>query len=378
MPTIIDRYMLRQFLQVLAICFLSLAGLYVVIDAFNHLDHFVDYADAHGGLLATMGEFYAYRSLAFFDWMSGTLALVAAMFTVTWIQRHHEMTALMAAGIPRIRVLRPVLVAAIAVSILAAANRELVIPKTRQQLATDSKNLGGQREDSMQSRFDSQTDILLGGETIVFAEKKINHPNFVMPVGLDQYGRQLIAEEAVYVPPRNGAEGGYLLKGLTSPKVLLDQPSLELNGTPVVITPKDASWLGPNDVFVVSGVSFEFLAAGSTWRDYASTRELIQELRSPSTDLGADVRYAIHSRFMQPLLDTTLLFLGLPLVVTRGNRNPYFAIGLCVGVVALFMVAKLGCQSLCVTGWLPPPLAAWLPLMIFAPVAVFEASALNQ
>lgn len=378
MPTIIDRYMLRQYVQVLAICFMSMAGLYIVIDAFNHLDHFVDYADAHGGLLQTMGTFYAYRSLAFFDWMSGTLALVAGMFTVTWIQRHHEMTALMAAGIPRIRVLRPVLIAAVCVSAVAVANRELIIPGTRQQLATDSKNLGGQEEASMQSRFDSQTDILLGGETIVFADKKINRPNFVLPVGLDQYGRQLTAAEGRYLPPRDGMEGGYLLSGLTSPKVLLSEPSLTLDGKPVVITPKDASWLGPNDVFVVSGVSFEFLSAGSTWRDYASTRELIHELRSPSTDLGADVRYAIHSRLMQPFLDTTLLFLGLPLVVSRGNRNPYFAIGLCVGVVAMFMVVKLGCNSMCVNGWLQPPLAAWLPVMIFAPVAVILSNSLRQ
>jgi lipopolysaccharide export system permease protein len=253
-----------------------------------------------------------------------------------------------------------------------------VIPKTRQQLATDSKNLGGQQEAAMQSRFDSQTDILLGGETIVFAEKKINRPNFVLPVGLDQYGRQLTAAEARYLPARDGLESGYLLSGLTSPKVLLGEPSLQLNGKAVVITPKDAAWLGPNEVFVVSGVSFEFLSAGSTWRDYASTRELIHELRSPSTDLGADVRYAIHSRFMQPFLDTTLLFLGLPLVVSRGNRNPYFAIGLCVGVVALFMVVKLGCQSLCLTGWLQPPLAAWLPLMIFAPIAVILSNSLRQ
>jgi lipopolysaccharide export system permease protein len=378
MPTIIDRYMLRQFLQALAICFLSFAGLYIVIDAFNHLDHFVDYAGAHGGLLTTMGAFYAYRSLAFFDGMSGILALVAAMFTVTWIQRHHEMTALMAAGIPRLRVLRPVLIAAVCVSFLAMANRELVIPQTRQQLATDSKNLGGQLEAKMQSRFDSQSDVLLGGETIVFAERKINRPNFVLPVGLDHYGRQLTAAEARYLPARDGLDGGYLLSGLTAPKVLLSEPSLQLNGKPVIITPKDAAWLGPNDVFVVSGVSFEFLSAGSTWRDYASTRELIHELRSPSTDLGVDVRYAIHSRFMQPFLDTTLLFLGLPLVVSRGNRNPYFAIGLCVGVVALFMVVKLGCQSLCLTGWLQPPLAAWLPLMVFAPAAVLLSDSLRQ
>jgi lipopolysaccharide export system permease protein len=378
MPTIIDRYMLRQFVQVLAICFLSMAGLYIVIDAFNHLDHFVDYADAHGGLLPTMATFYAYRSLAFFDWMSGMLALVAAMFTVTWIQRHQELTALMAAGIPRLRVLRPVLIAAVCVSFIAVANRELVIPQTRQQLATDSKNLGGQQEADMQSRFDSQSDILLGGDKIVFATKKILRPNFVLPVGLDQFGRQLTAAEASYLPAREGMESGYLLKDVSAPKVLLTESSLVLNGRPVVITPKDATWLAKNELFVVSGVSFEFLSSGSTWRDYASTRELIHELRSPSTDLGADVRYAIHSRFMQPFLDTTLLFLGLPLVVSRGNRNPYFAIGLCVGIVALFMVVKLGCQSMCVTGWLQPPLAAWLPLMIFAPLAVILSNSLRQ
>jgi len=378
MPTIIDRYMLRQYLQVLMICFMSLAGLYIVIDGFGHLDHFVDYADKYGSLLATIGQYYAYRSLAFFDWMSGILALVAAMFTVTWIQRHHEMTALLAAGIPRLRVLRPVIYAAICVSLLAVANRELVIPQTREQLATDTKNLGGQQAAKMQSRFDSQTDVLIGGDTIVFADQKIVHPNFVLPLGLDQYGRQLTAAEARYLPEHDGRPGGYLLSGLTAPKVLLSQPALQLGDRPVVLTPTSAPWLGPNQVFVVSGVSFELLAAGSTWRDYASTRELIDELRRPSTDLGADVRYAIHSRLLQPMLDTTLLFLGLPLVVSRGNRNPYFAIGLCVGVVALFMVVKLSCHSLCLTGWLQPPLAAWLPLMVFAPVAVAMSGALQR
>ena len=52
---------------------------------------------------------------------------------------------------------------------------------------------------------------------------------------------------------------------------------------------------------------------------------------------GADVRVAIHSRVTQPLLDITLLFLGLPLVLSRENRNMYLAIGMCVGVVIAFM-----------------------------------------
>lgn len=376
--TIIDRYMLRQFLQVLAICFLSFTGLYVVIDAFGHLDHFVDYADAHGNLLGTIAEFYGYRTLALFDWISGILALVAAMFTVTWIQRHQEMTALLAAGVPRMRVLRPLIVAVFVVSLLAAANREFVIPQTRDHLALDSKNLGGAQAAPMQARFDSQTDILLGGETIVASQLKIVRPNFVLPVGLDRYGRQIAAAEAHYMPAVEGRPSGYKLVELTTPKALLGQPSLMLDGKPVIVTSKDADWVGKDEVFVVSDVSFEFLSAGSTWRDYASTRELVQQVRSPSTELGADVRFAIHSRFLQPFLDATLLFLGLPLVVTRGNRNPFIAIGLCLVVVTAFMLVKLGCQSLCVTGWLQPALAAWLPLMMFAPAAVLMGGPLRQ
>jgi lipopolysaccharide export system permease protein len=370
MLTIIDRYMLRQFFQVLMICLLSFTGLFIVIDAFSHLDHFVDHAGKHGNLLVIMGSYYAYRAIALFDRTSGVLTLIAVMFTVTWIQRHHEMTALLAAGISRSRVLRPVLIAAVCVGLLAAANREFIMPNIREHLAADSKNLGGEQASVMQSRFDSQTDILIGGEKIVPASQKILKPNFVLPRKFPQFGQQqLNAKEARFLPATADQPSGYLLSGVTSPKPLLTTPSLLLDDKPVVITPVGNDWLEKDQIFIVSGVSFEFLAAGANWQDFASTNEMIQQLRSPSTDLGADVRVAIHKRFIQPLLDTTLLFLGIPFVITRTNRNPFISIGLCLAVVTIFMVVALGCQSLGSGGWLNPPLAAWLPLLIFAPLA---------
>jgi lipopolysaccharide export system permease protein len=349
-----------------------------VIDAFGHLDHFVDYAEKNGGLLATMASYYAYRAVMFFDRTSGVLTLTALMFTVTWIQRHHEMTALVAAGISRTRVLRPVLIAAICVSLAAAANREFVMPTIRHQLALDSKNLGGEQRAAMQSRFDSQTDILLGGDKIIPLEQKIVGPNFILPRQLDKFGKQLIAREARYLPAHGDLPSGYLLSGVTAPKALLKQPSLLLDGHPIILTPIGNDWLQKDQLFVASGVSFEFLSAGATWRDFASTREMIHELRSPSTDIGADVRVAIHTRFIQPFLDTTLLFLGLPFVVTRTNRNPFIAIGLCLAVITVFMLVVLGCQSLGSGGWLAAPLAAWLPLIVFAPIASALSDSLHQ
>jgi lipopolysaccharide export system permease protein len=378
MPTIIDRYMLRQFVQVLIICFLSLIGLYIVIDAFGNLDHFVDYADDHGSILGALAGYYAYRAIAFFDRTSGILTLIAVMFTVTWIQRHHEMTALLAAGVARTRVLRPVLIAAIGVSLVAAANREVIMPTIRHQLSLDSKNLGGEQEALMQARFDSN-DILIGGEKIVPAENKIRDAKFVLPRHLDQFGKQISAAEARFLPATRTMPSGYLLSGVTQPKGLLKRPSLlDSESAPIIITPPGNDWLKSDQLFVVSGMSFEFLAAGATWRDFASTREMIRELRNPSTDLGADVRVAIHNRFLQPFLDTTLLFLGLPFVITRSNRNPFIAIGLCLAVVTVFMCVVLGCQSLGTGGWLSPPLAAWLPLIIFGPVAAAMSDSLRQ
>ena len=132
---IIDRYLLRQFVQVFLICFLSLAGLFVVLDAFSNLDEFFKYADSTGDLVGIMGEYYAFRTLMFFEQLGGVLALIAAMFTVTWIQRHNELTVLMAAGISKLRVVTPVIVAAAVISLINAAGRECVIPHFRRSSA---------------------------------------------------------------------------------------------------------------------------------------------------------------------------------------------------------------------------------------------------
>jgi lipopolysaccharide export system permease protein len=72
------------------------------------------------------------------------------------------------------------------------------------------------------------------------------------------------------------------------------------------------------------------------------------------------------------------LFLGLPLVITRGNRNPFIAIGVCLAIVSMFMLVVLSCKSLGAGGWIQPTFAAWLPLMIFAPLAVALAGPLRE
>jgi lipopolysaccharide export system permease protein len=373
---IIDRYLLRQFVQVFLICFISFDGIYIVADVLSNLDEFLHYAETgETSLWKIIGEFYSYRSIFMFERTSSMLTMISGMFTVTWIQRHNEMTALTAAGVPRARVVRPVIVAAIVISLLTCAGRELVIPPLAKKLDREPKNLRGDNGEELRPRYDNETNVLMQGRVTFANEARIQDPNFVLPEELNKYGKQLSALNAYYQEPQGDRPGGYLFKGVTSPPRLLQSHSLAIDGKPIVITPLDEpGWLKSDECFLVSNVSFVQLSGGQGWRQFSSTRQLIEGLSNPSLGLagefGADVRVAIHSRIVQPLLDMTLLFLGLPLVMHGTNRNVFLAIGLCGLVCTAFMVVVMACQYLGQISLIRPALAAWAPLMIFVPVAV--------
>ena len=108
---------------------------------------------------------------------------------------------------------------------------------------------------------------------------------------------------------------------------------------------------------------------GSSWRQNLSTMELVAGLKNKSLQSGADILVTMHGRFVQPLLDLTLVFLGLPLVLSRGNRNIFVAGAICLALMAAFFVVSLVCQGLGNNYLLEPTFAAWLPVLIFAPVA---------
>ena len=169
------------------------------------------------------------------------------------------------------------------------------------------------------------------------------------------------------MPPGNDCPGGWLLSGVREPKYLDSKRSLWLRGQKVLITPLDApGWLKPDQCFLKSNLDFDQLADGSDFKNLASTAQLIAALRNPSLGYGADAAVAIHRRMVRPLLDITLLFLGLPLVVTRESRNVFIAIGMCIGIGTAFELVVAGFEY-----WgRDCALAAWAPLMIFVPAAV--------
>jgi lipopolysaccharide export system permease protein len=306
-----------------------------------------------------------------FDRLGPFLVLLAAMFTIAWLHRSNEMTALFAAGVSPRRIAKPLVTAALAIVLIGLANREWVIPAWRDELSRNAQDWLGDRSRPLAPRYDNRAGLLLNGQAVYPGEQRIVFPQFTFESPQGDFGRRLSAESGRYLRSEGPRPAGYLLTKVADPKQIAELPSLVVGGKPVVLTPRDYSWLEKDECFVVSAVDFEQLTGGAGWRQFSSTRQLIAGLRNPSLDFGADVRVEIHSRMVRPFLDLSLVLLGLPVAFAADQRNIFLAAGKGVLLALGFLLVVLACQGLGGQYLIRPALAAWAPLLIFVPLGVY-------
>lgn len=375
---LIDRYIVVEFSRVFLICFLTFLGLFIVADFVNNFDELAKFGKDHGGLGRVALAFYGPRVPWFFDMVGRVVALVAAVFAVTSLQRHNEMAAMMAAGISRWRIVKPLVYGVGTVAILGMLNRELVIPQLREAISRDAKNFSGDRTVKVWARYDNTTDIFFDGEGLRVASREIEQPKFHLPSNIAARGTRLEAELAKYLPRTKDRPAGFLMTGVTSPKNAALLASIYDGEIPLLFGPADTEWLEQDQLFVPTDLPFEHLRSGNNWRRHASTFSLIAGARNASLGYGADVNVAIHSRILQPVADLLLFFLGMPIVLSKESRNAFIAMGSCMLLIALFVIVSLGFQSMGMNYLMRPSLSAWAPVVIFLPTAVFMSEPLRR
>jgi lipopolysaccharide export system permease protein len=370
--TRIDRYLLFLYVRVLVICFTSLTGLLIVVQVFSNLDEFMRYAKQHNhSLAAVLVEYYGPYSLTIFDRLSGLIALLALLFVIAWLYRTNEFTALMAAGVTKWRVTRPLLIASACVILAAVLLREVAIPQFQDKLDRSPQDLSGEVARPIKPTFDHRTSALLQGRHLLPAKQEIVAPSLRFrdgPIGA-ACGRQILAGTATYEVGKNGRPTGYKLRHITVPKNIDSIESVyALDGSPLLLTRKDTDWLEPNSVFWVSETEYEMLRGGNAWKQFASTSELISHLQLGLRTESNALRIQIHQRFVRPFIDGTLLLLAIPVLLTRNDRHVFMVAGSCLILVTGFTGVVLGLAGLGGAGYLLDPLnAIWLPLVVFLP-----------
>ncbi len=365
--TLLDRALFFAFLRSYAIVLSCLISLYVVIDLFTNINDFTN----QGGLvamLAHVGKYYGYRISQIFDRLCEPICLLAAVFTVAWLQRSNELLPQLSAGIPTRRVIRPVLVGSAIMLTLGPVNQEYIIPTISDDLQAARDDPGGDKPFEVRGGFDS-TGAHIEGMTGYRNELKVKWFFVTFPETAPSGMLHLTAEEAVYVPYGTAElSGGWQLYNCTCTPELLDE-----NALPQTLRP-----LGPRRYFLKTrDVDFDTLAHGPGWFALASTTALRDVLNNPDPRRMAPVAVLFHMRLTRPFAGLLLVLLGLAVILRDQNRHVFISAGMCLGVCAIFVVIQFACKYLGDNDLISPPLAAWIPVLFFGPVAIAQFDAIH-
>lgn len=373
--TIVDRYLLFQFFKIFLVCFVSFSGLYVVIHVFTNLDEVVEITGQSGGTKTLIVDFYGPRVLDFFNRTSGILILVSAVFAIALMQRRREATATEAAGITKWRLARPIIFASIFVIGLAAVSRELYIPKYKAMLVRTLTNWTATGSVPMHQFKDLETGILVKGDELILSESQITDIQLTLPRSLRSEFIDIKAESGIVMSadPAASRPAGVLLNLNIEPQKILESDSIRTSdGKTIVFSSKEYPWLNVDEIFVACHLNIEEIAYGSNLGKYSSLNEMIEALKKPSHRFGLGDQVAIHGRIIQPVLELTMLLVGLPVVVCNPNRNIFLGAGICTAVIMMIQLTTVATHTLGAYRMVQPAaLAVWIPVLLFLPMSAF-------
>ena len=273
MITTLDRMFLISYFRSYAIVWTSLIGLYVVLDLFTHLD---DFANRSG--IRAMAEhiigYYGYRIPQLFDLMAEPITLMAAAFSVSWMQRNNELLPQLSAGIPTRRAIRPILMGAAITLSLGPINQEFLIPIVADKLMTQRDDPEGAKAQVLMGAFDSPTGTHLEGYAGFRKDRKVDRLNVTFPENSPSGMVHIAAAEGVYIPKGDGPlTGGWMLTGIENPE--------KFEGRPL---PTNVTAIGPGRFFLkVTDADFDAVCRGGTWYIYAPDHQASRDADRPRT-----------------------------------------------------------------------------------------------
>ena len=354
---VLDKYLVRGFTYSYVICVVIMISLYIVLDLFANIDEFTSLGKSTGQVISDIVTYYFYHGFLYFAQVAGMITLVAASFTLARLHRSNEMTAMLAGGISLHRVALPLIVAGMVFNGLWVIDQEVIIPRLADKLVLEHDEVGGKQAFTLGFLRD-RGESLLTAKRYVPRDKSIDD---LLVIERDEKGQlvgKISADQAIWDADR---EVWKLDRGFRQVPNVTNDFKVGGHVERELLDEYKSDWR-PDDLLLRQ-------AAGWTW--FLSLGELNALLQKPHLVPNIrEVDAARHVRLTQPLVNILLLLLGLPFFLNREPHNVLLSVGMCLLLaITCFMVAFISQTVAATTG--DPRLAAWLPIILFGPVATY-------
>src|SRR3990172_2941402 len=124
---ILDRYLSFEFLKVLTFSLIVFLPLYVIVDLFDRLTRFLD-APAW-----VVGQYYYYRLPWIAFQVMPVSVILASLLSLGNLTRHNELLAMKMGQLSSLRIVTPLLILSLMVSLAALTMGESIVPSMNER-----------------------------------------------------------------------------------------------------------------------------------------------------------------------------------------------------------------------------------------------------
>ncbi len=357
---ILNHYILKQFLRMVCLCQAGAITLFLIAEFIERIDDFIE----QNATLAD-GTLYFLYKIPHLVFLSVPLTvLLASTFTLILLSRANEVVAMRAGGLSLYRIIAPILLSSLGISLLTFLANEYVVPLTNKRgeyIRRVNIQKTGLRTHAQKDKiwYRSENNTIWQITHYDPSSKKMRGVTLYRTDRRNRLKRRIDATEAVWAPAEKHWE---FYKGVIhdfAGEGKIKQETFRKKVFALAEKPEDFRKTGRNPETM----------------NYHELGRYIENLSKSGVD---PTRYVVDmwAKISAPFISFVLALAGAPFSI-RNGRSGGVALGvaIAIGIGAVYLVLFHASLSFGHAGRLPPILAAWGPNAIFlAGGAYFLAS----
>ena len=351
-PRLIDIYVMRQYLHVVALAFVGLLGLFYIGTIVDLSDKFFK-SDATAAMLL---DFLWYSTPQYIYFLIPIAVLVAVLVTIGSLTKSSELTVLRACGVSLYRLAVPLLLFATLWSGVLFVLEEYVLAAANKQKTAIENVIRGRPANIVDL---TNRHWLVGTNDRVYyyggydAKNRAFANLSVYEIAQEPYriARHTFVERARGV--RSGWSGG---PGWT--QIFASPGGTKREAFKARALKLDAAKF------------FETEQADAQAMTVRQLKQYVNQLKTSGLSVGT-YEVDLQRKIAMPLMAIVMTLIALPFGVTTGKRGALYGIGLAIALAFAYQIALTAFGVMGGAGLLPAALAAWAPNLLFLAGAAY-------
>jgi len=343
----IERYILQKIAAPFIFCFILISSIYIVVDLSTNLEHIIKNKIA----INTVIFYYLYSLPRIIFEITPICLLVAAIYSLTKMNRANELTAMRAAGISYFTILKPYFTIALLLVALMFLNHEKVIPHSYKKLKEIGYILEGKKKQTLHKNITFYAE----GNRIIFAkefypENQLLNDVVILEQDLNKRVLYKITAESAHY-----RDGNWSLYNTTIFKLNPQGTGVE---EAITLARKDYDLKERPEDLLMTDMEI-------TYQPFGSLLKKISIFKGISPEIIRRLTIELYHKLSFPFTSIILLFFGL--FVGLNSRQASLLKGLGIALLIGFVYYSLDAFSYSMgkIGLLPPPIAGFFANIFF-------------